>query len=146
MLGRAHRGGAGREHLIVELKAPGVKIGQKEVGQIKSYAQAVIADAQFHDARVSWDFWIVSTEMENIVRLDANSPGKPAGCLQEWDGGVRIWAKTWSEIIEDCEQRLHFYRERLDHDPATEHAMDYLARVHGPVAPAALIPEPSPAP
>jgi len=146
MLGRAHRGSAGREHLIVELKAPGVKIGQKEVGQIKSYAQAVVADPQFHDARVSWDFWIVSTEMENIVRLDANSPGKPAGCLQEWDGGVRIWAKTWSEIIEDCEQRLHFYRERLDHDPATEHAMDYLARVHGSVAPAALIPDPSPAP
>jgi hypothetical protein len=137
MLGRAHRGSTGREHLVVELKAPRVKLGQKEVGQIKSYAQAVISDPQFQDARVSWDFWLVSTDMDDVVRRDAHSLNLPPGCLQEWDGGVRIWAKTWSEIIDDCEDRLHFYRDRLNHDPATEHALDYLERVHGSVTPTA---------
>ncbi|MEU0571891.1 hypothetical protein ABZ297_41730 [Nonomuraea sp. NPDC005983] len=135
MLGRAHRGSSGREHLVVELKAPKVKIGQAEVAQIKSYAQAVANDPQFRDARVSWDFWVVSTEMDDIVRRDANAPNRPPGCIAEWDDGVHIWARTWSEIIDDCEDRLHFYRERLNHDPATEHAMEYLRRVHGEVAP-----------
>ncbi|WP_326824877.1 ATP-binding protein [Streptosporangium sp. NBC_01756] len=135
MLGRAHRGSAGREHLVVELKAPKVKIGQTEVGQIKSYAQAVVSDPQFRDARVAWDFWVLSTEMDDVVRRDATAPNRPPGCIAEWEGGVRIWARTWSEIIDDCEDRLHFYRDRLNHDPATEHAMEYLKRVHGTVMP-----------
>ncbi|MFG1686156.1 hypothetical protein ACGFNP_38750 [Nonomuraea sp. NPDC049269] len=139
LLGRAHQGSSGREHLIVELKAPRVKIGQAEVAQIKSYAEAVVSDPQFRDARVSWDFWVVSTEMAEIVRRDANAPNRPPGCIAEWEGGVRIWARTWSEIIDDCEERLHFYRERLNHDPATEHAVEYLRRVHGEVAPEAVV-------
>ncbi|MEV0346800.1 hypothetical protein AB0H88_13615 [Nonomuraea sp. NPDC050680] len=131
LLGRAHRGSSGREHLIVELKAPKVKIGQAEVAQIKSYAEAIVSDPQFRDTRVSWDFWVVSTEMAEIVRRDASAPNRPPGCIAEWEGGVRIWARTWSEIIDDCEDRLHFYRDRLNHDPATEHAVEYLQRVHG---------------
>ncbi|MWA05760.1 ATP-binding protein [Actinomadura sp. LD22] len=130
MLGRALRGSAGREHLVVELKAPSVKIGQTEVGQIKSYAQAVVSDPQFTDARVRWDFWVISTSMDDVVRRDATSPNRPPGCIAEWDGGVRIWARTWSEIIDDCEDRLHFYRDKLNHDPATDHALEYLQRVH----------------
>ncbi|GAA1265067.1 hypothetical protein GCM10009677_16230 [Sphaerisporangium rubeum] len=135
LLGRAHRGNSGREHLIVELKAPKVKIGQVEVAQIKSYAQAVVNDPQFRDPRVRWDFWVVSTEMDDIVRRDASAPNLPPGCIAEWEGGVRIWARTWSEIIDDCEDRLHFYRDRLNQDPASEHAMEYLRRVHGAAAP-----------
>ncbi len=63
LLGRASRGNQGREHLIVELKAPKVRIGQKEVGQIKEYAEAVVGDPQFASSNVSWDFWVVSTEL-----------------------------------------------------------------------------------
>ncbi|TMR99009.1 type I restriction enzyme HsdR N-terminal domain-containing protein [Nonomuraea basaltis] len=139
LMGRAHRGNSGREHLVVELKAPKVRIGQTEVAQIKSYAEAIVSDPQFRDARVSWDFWVVSTEMDEIVRRDAKAPNRPPGCIAEWEGGVRIWARTWCEIIDDCEDRLHFYRDRVNHDPATEHAVEYLRRVHGTVAPAAAV-------
>jgi hypothetical protein len=139
LLGRAHRGSSGREHLIVELKAPKVRIGQAEVAQIKSYAQAVVSDPQFRDAGVTWDFWVVSTEMDDIVRRDARAPTLPPGCIAEWEGGVRIWARTWSEVIDDCEERLHFYRDRLNQDPVTEQAMAYLQRVHGAVTPEAVL-------
>ncbi|WP_327585454.1 ATP-binding protein [Nonomuraea sp. NBC_00507] len=139
LLGRAHRGSSGREHLVVELKAPNVKIGQVEVAQIKSYAEAIVSDPQFRDVRVSWDFWVVSTEMADIVRRDASAPNRPPGCIAEWEGGVRIWARTWCEIIDDCEDRLHFYRERLNHDPASEHAVEYLQRVHREVVPDAVV-------
>ncbi|WP_327044174.1 ATP-binding protein [Microbispora sp. NBC_01189] len=138
LLARVRRGGSGREHLVVELKAPRVRIGQAEVAQIKSYAEAIVSDPQFRDARVSWDFWVVSTEMSEVVRRDAAAPNRPPGCIAEWEGGVRIWARTWSEIIDDCEARLHFYQDRLNHDPAAEHAVEYLQRVHGEVAPATV--------
>jgi hypothetical protein len=129
MLGQASRGSRGREHLVIELKAPRVKIGQKEVGQVKSYAQAVAADPQFTDADVEWDFWVISTEMDDVVRKDASQPNEPAGRIANW-GSVRVWARTWAEIADDCETRLQFYRECLEHDPAAEHASEYLQRVH----------------
>ena len=137
MLGQASRGSRGREHLVIELKAPRVKIGHKEVGQVKSYAQAVAADPQFADAGVEWDFWVISTEMDDVVRRDASQPNEPAGRIANW-GSVRVWARTWAEIAEDCETRLQFYRECLEHDPAAEHASEYLQRVHGQRTPRPL--------
>lgn len=137
MLGQASRGSRGREHLVIELKAPKVPIGHKEVGQIKSYAQAVVDDPQFADTEVQWDFWIVSTEMDDVVRRDASQPHEPPGRIANW-GSARVWAKTWSEIVEDCETRLHYYRDRLDHDPAAKHASEYLQRMHGQRTPKPL--------
>ncbi|GAA5130164.1 ATP-binding protein [Pseudonocardia adelaidensis] len=131
LLGRASRGSQGREHLIVELKAPRVKIGQKEVGQIKEYAEAVVSDPQFDERGVSWDFWVVSTELSSVVRQDAESPKTPPGCVSEWENGVRIWARTWSEIIDECESRLHYYRDCLNFDAAAEESLDHLRRFHG---------------
>ncbi|MEO5877748.1 MAG: hypothetical protein ABIQ26_22365 [Streptosporangiaceae bacterium] len=71
---------------------------------------------------------MVSTDMDRVVALDAAAPNRPPGRIAEWDNGVRVWARTWSEIIDDCENRLRTYRDRLNHDPATEHAVDYLLR------------------
>lgn len=138
MLGAARRGSSGREHLVIELKAPSVKIGQKEVMQIKSYAEAVAADAQFRDARTTWDFMVISTEMDAVTRRDAMSQNLPPNCIASWDNDVRVWAYTWSNVVDECEGRLHYYREMLNHDPELEHATEYLLRVHGDRTPAAL--------
>ncbi|MCW2671812.1 MAG: hypothetical protein JWP14_401 [Frankiales bacterium] len=137
MLSQARRGTDRREHLVVELKAPKVKVGQKEVAQLKSYAQAVAADPQFLDTEVTWDFWVVSTEMDPVTRQDARQPNVPSGQIANW-GNVRVWAKTWGEIIKDCEIRLNYYREHLDHDPSALHAQQYLNLAHGDLTPAPL--------
>lgn len=137
MLGQASRGSRGREHLVIELKAPKVRITQKETGQIKSYAEAVAKDPQFASTDAQWDFWVISTEMDEIVRRDATQPHEPPGRIANW-GNVRVWARTWSEVVNDCETRLHYYREQLEHDPAAEHASEYLQRVHGHLTPKPL--------
>jgi hypothetical protein len=77
MLGQASRGSRGGEYLVIELKAPRVRIGHKEVGQVKSYAEAVASDSQFADADVQWDFWVISTGMGDVVRKDASQPNEP---------------------------------------------------------------------
>mgnify|MGYP002336027997 CR=1 FL=1 len=138
LLGQATRGSRGREHLVVEFKAPKVKIGQQEVGQLETYAEAVTADPQFVSADVRWNFIVISTELDAVVRKRATQPGQPHGCIGTWDNDVRLWALDWSEVIEDCERRLHYYRESLDHDPSIEHATEYLLRVHGEHMPAML--------
>lgn len=137
MLGRARRASERREHLIVELKAPKVVIGQAEVGQLKSYAQAVADDPQFDGAHVQWDFWVIGNKLDPVVARDTAQPTSPKGLVADW-GSVRIWAKQWSEIVEDCEVRLQYYTESLEHDPANGHAADYLNRIYGDLAPRTL--------
>jgi hypothetical protein len=72
------------------------------------------------------------------VTRDANQPGRPPGQIAGWDSNIRIWAKTWSQLIGDCEARLRYFREALEYDASQEHATDYINRAHT----AATIPEP----
>jgi hypothetical protein len=142
MLSRARRERKDRrQHLIVELKAPRVIVGTKELDQIKSYAQAVAFDPQFTDMRTEWDFWLITTKMAPVVRMEARQKGKEPGLVLDYDEdsiAIRVWLKTWSEIMEECRDRLHYFREHLQHDPTVEHAMEYLNRKHAAFTPGAL--------
>ncbi|WP_176739774.1 ATP-binding protein [Micromonospora aurantiaca (nom. illeg.)] len=141
MLSRARREHDRRQHLIVELKAPHVTAGPKEVEQIKGYAQAVAFDPQFGDVRTEWDFWLVTAKMTPVVKMEANQKDRKPGCILDYasDGAaIRVWVKSWSEIIEDCRGRLQYFREHLEHDPTVEHALTYLREHHLEYLPASL--------
>lgn len=141
MLSRSRRENGRREHLVVELKAPKVKVSHKELSQIKSYALAVAADPQFAEVTASWDFWLVTTDMSGDVRAEAHQQGRPPGCVMDYADGsttVRVWLRCWSEIIEECKDRLHYFREHFEHDPSVEQALAYLEHAHPGLTPAAL--------
>jgi hypothetical protein len=129
MLSQQRRGVDQREHLVVELKRPAVIITQTEVAQVKSYADAVASDAQFHGINVHWSFWIISSELDSTVRRDANQPNRAPGQIAAWDN-IRIWAKTWSQVIDECETRLRYFKDALEYDASKEHAADYINRAH----------------
>ncbi|MET9654600.1 ATP-binding protein [Streptomyces sp. NPDC006460] len=145
MLSRSRREHDRQQHLIVELKAPKVKVSEKELQQIKSYALAVVEDAQFADVKAEWDFWLVTSEMNKLLRAETRQAGKPRGCvwdLKENEYTVRVWVKTWSELIDESKGRLQYFKEHFDHDPSVEQAMDYLRHSHLQYVPDALIPPP----
>lgn len=54
------------------------------------------------------------------------------------DGRVTIWAKTWSQIIDDCEHRLRFVQEKLDYRSTQDAGVTYLRRQHEKYLPEAL--------
>lgn len=71
----------------------------------------------------------------------ARKTGLPVGCVHqvlEGPTSVRVWQRSWSEIIEECKDRLHYFREHLEHDPNIEQALEYLNAAHA----AGVIPEP----
>ncbi|AQA14051.1 ATP-binding protein [Streptomyces malaysiensis] len=146
MLSRARKEHDRRQHLVVELKAPKVKVTDKELHQIKSYALAVIEDPQFADVRVEWDFWLITSEMSRLVRAETHQKDKPRGLA--WDisdrgCSVRVWVKTWSDLIEESKGRLQYFKEHFDHDPSVEQAMEYLRHAHTQYAPeGSMIPAP----
>lgn len=117
------------EHLVVELKAPKVRIGDREVLQIKNYARAVAADERFNKVTVRWKFIIVSNDMTPSVRKDASQSDREPGLIID-DGEIKIWAMTWAEVISKAEHRMKFLKERLGYAPADEQAVAYLNERH----------------
>jgi len=108
-----------------------VRIGHTEVAQIRDYAQAVADDAQFDKATTQWDFWIVSTEMDDAIKRQANQRNREPGLLDDYDDvNVRIWAKTWGQIIQDATHRLKFVRQQLEYTSSRDEAIQYLHERH----------------
>jgi hypothetical protein len=132
-------------HLVVELKAPKVRATDTELRQIKGYAKAVAADARFASSATIWDFWLITAEMDDDVRGETTQLGRTRGIAYEPDlpsqpdTKVRVWVRTWSEIIEEAKRRLSYFQDGLQHDPSLEHALDYLRRQHADVVPVELL-------
>lgn len=108
-----------REHLVVELKRPSVKLAQTELGQISNYAVAASRDSRFKADGVNWEFVLVGDEMDEVVEELVNKKGQPSGLYTE-GGNYRIWVRRWAEVIEENRQRLHFYRDHLAYQPEEE--------------------------
>ncbi|CAB9492898.1 ATP-binding protein [Alteromonas macleodii] len=102
-----------REHLVVELKAPKVKIGQDEITQIESYAFAVAEDERFKHLKTKWNFWIISNDLDAYAERRLKQDNTSKGIIYDADG-ITIWVKTWGELIQECKHRLEFVREQLD--------------------------------
>ena len=120
------------EHLVVELKAPKVKVGSDATTQIKKYAFAVAEDERFRSLNVRWHFWVISTDMDKHTRREVEAANQPNGMLyQSENREITIWVKTWSEIIHENNQRLKFFQEKLELQVDQRKALKYLRDSYG---------------
>ena len=55
------------EHLVIELKRPSCKIGQKEIGQIENYAFTVADDERFDKLKTKWNFILVGNDLNQFA-------------------------------------------------------------------------------
>jgi hypothetical protein len=119
------------EHLVIELKRPSLSLGHEELTQIQRYALAIANDHRFDNVNVRWNFWLVGTSLTDFVQGLASQPHLPPGVVsQPLDGRVTIWAKTWSQIIDDCEHRLKFVQDKLAYSSTHDAGVAYLRREH----------------
>jgi hypothetical protein len=119
MLSKASLFADRREHLVIELKRPSVTLTLTELNQITNYAVAVSSDARFTANNVAWEFWLVGDDMDEVVSQLVNKTDEPPG-FYTGHGSYRIWVKRWAEVLEENRQRLHFYRDHLQYQPAEE--------------------------
>ena len=119
------------EHLIVELKAPKVKLTSKEVTQIKDYALSVARDPRYHRVSgVRWNFWLVSDEYDDFVQSDIAGGPDPERRLIHRSANVSIGVKTWGEILDENNARLQFVKEALEHNVDDGQALAFLEERH----------------
>jgi hypothetical protein len=119
------------EHLVIELKAPKVKLTSKELTQIKDYALSVARDPRYHRvAGVRWHFWLVSDEYDDFVQSEIASGPDPERRLVNRSANVSIGVKTWGEILDENNARLQFVKEALEHNADEGQALAFLEERH----------------
>lgn len=115
------------EHLVVELKRPKKKVTSNELTQIKQYALAVASDERFRAVLAKWDFWLLTNEYDELVRREANQANRPAGLVMDNDDlRLRVWVKTWGQVLQENQARLRFVQNSLDYAPDHETALKQL--------------------
>jgi hypothetical protein len=128
------------EHLVVELKRPSVDIGADELQQIEDYAFAVASDERFNQPNVTWEFVIVGNNLRGSAERRARQSGRPEGLVHDGDDGVRVWARTWAELIGDAKHRLKFVQDSLEYQSSRETGLQYLRETHARHLPPSLLP------
>ena len=120
------------EHLVVELKAPRVKVGQEEIQQIKSYAFAIAKDERFRGLDTRWHFWIISNDVTDYAEMELSQERYENGVIYKStkDIDITIWIKTWSQLLQENKYRLEFIRDRLNYNIDKADALSYLKRTY----------------
>lgn len=125
-------GSENREHLVVELKRPDVKIDSAALTQLESYAFAVAGDSRFKSVPAKWIFWAISSDLDIYAERRANQSNLPRGVVfQSVDPDITIWVKTWSQLINDCRSRLKFFAEKLSYTPDRDSSLEHLKTTYG---------------
>lgn len=119
------------ENMIVELKAPKVKIGADEITQAKKYAIAVTSDERFSTVDgVRWHFWLVSNAYDDFAKHEIESgPDRERRLIARGPRHI-VGIKTWGELIEENRARLQFFQEHLQHSADESAAIKYLQEKH----------------
>ncbi|MEU2142687.1 hypothetical protein ABZ496_36930, partial [Nocardia rhamnosiphila] len=130
-------------HLIVELKAPDITIGRKEVDQVEDYANAVLSNNAFKSDNAIWDIILVVNDFDDVVRRRIKEEYRSTGLVFEppHEPGLpqmRVYVRRWSDIIAENQRRLEFVTSALEHDPSIAEGLKYVREEYSDLLPASL--------
>ena len=53
------------DNIVVELKHPKVKLGEKELSQVKTYMNVIMSDSRFNASNMRWKFYLVGNDFDS---------------------------------------------------------------------------------
>jgi hypothetical protein len=108
-----------REVLIVELKAPKVKISQKELGQVKRYAQEIEEKGVFPQ-KLKYKVILISSEINQRAVAELKGIQKsikednPYFYFRNEDENIEVWVMRWSDLFENLKRKLKYMSNLLE--------------------------------
>ena len=112
-------------NLLVELKAPKVSIGQKELGQIKTYGNIILKSAELPKNSNHWDLFLVSSDIHEEINMEVNQKDRPIGLVNE-QPNMKIWVLRWSDIIQKAKDEMTLVRDHLKITSDEISTVDYI--------------------
>lgn len=117
-------------HLVIELKAPRVKVDRDEITQIEEYAISIQSDPRFStEKRTDWTFWVISDDHGPYAKYRMSQDTLHPGRIFKSDT-ASIWVKTWAQVLEDNRSRLQFFQEQLQYEADKGTALKKLQKRH----------------
>ncbi len=113
------------EHLILELKRPKLKVGRKEVEQIKDYADTVASDSRFSKTHARWMFILLANEVDDKVQRDLKGSGLEDGYLHKL-GNISIRLRLWADVLHEAKSRYSFFSEQLQLEAGSAAGLQHL--------------------
>lgn len=109
------------DNIVVELKHPKVKLGEKELSQVKTYMNVIMSDSRFNASNMRWKFYLVGNDFDssnyipNEMRNAINWGKKNLVCHIDNNGiQYEIFVLKWSELFADFEIRHDFLLKKLE--------------------------------
>jgi hypothetical protein len=115
-----------REFFLVELKRPSLVVGRKELDQLEDYVNAILVQPDFINTSTFWNFYLVSSDYDDVVKERVTQKDRPVGLYLD-KPNHKVWVKSWSELIRECEARLDFVQEKLQIEVSAEEIEDRIA-------------------
>lgn len=105
-----------REVLIVELKAPKVKISPVELQQVKTYARE-IEESSFYSEDINFHIILISSEVNKAGKFEMDAVPKPREnpylYLQNEHKNITISVIRWAQLIEANKRKLSYLSSKL---------------------------------
>ena len=103
-----------REVLIVELKAPKVKISSKELQQAMHYAQAIETNSST-PRNISFKVLLISSDISsNAAYQIKGEDNNPFVYFTSQSKRVEVWVMRWCDLIERQRQKLKYLSNALE--------------------------------
>jgi hypothetical protein len=119
-----------RKHLIVELKRFSQSINEDVISQVRNTPKRLLQMTAFERRVLNGILSPFSNRFTSDAEMETRQTGRPRGLVAEYDDPkIRVWAKTWGQIIDDAEGRLTFYKRRLEYKANDVEALRYLRTV-----------------
>lgn len=106
-----------RKHLIVEIKKPQLKLIKDHYSQIEDYKEEVIKIPEFSSStRKSWNYILMYRDIssEHKHYFESKIKDNFTGVTSDSNDFYKIFVIKWSDLLEDCEKRLNYLKERLE--------------------------------
>jgi hypothetical protein len=121
-----------QSRLVVELKRPSVKLGDKELGQIKRYARALAGHPGVGESK--WTFWLVGSDVRDEIAGDLQQTDRDWGHVIATDKyDVRV--TSWGTLLDQTVRRFQFYKEQLAYDASQDESVARVRRLHQELLP-----------
>lgn len=102
------------EIVVVELKAPRVKLAAKELNQAERYALKIAGHAAIPSS-LKFRILLVGSAAGEIIteKLGAIDPRRPSLVFQTKDKRIEVHAMTWSDLIDHNQRKLSCMGKRM---------------------------------
>ncbi|MES2960800.1 MAG: ATP-binding protein [Pseudomonadota bacterium] len=113
------------EHLLIELKRPSVKVGEKAIQQTKKYCMALTKHHRWEKGRKIKAI-AVSTDVDEYGESDRENENHQVGFSADYT----IHVKKWCEILNEAESRVTNFQKEVLNEINESEGYAYIKELH----------------